>query len=129
MKTFLVSLSCTLLYPLFFFGTAFGGDLNRLPELESEVYITGDRNLKVYIMKQNPAPIILVVRDIHNVLVYETVMSAKEQKTGLKLDVKTMKEGYYTLHVINGKDVSKKQFWVSYAHEVVRFINLPQPEM
>lgn len=129
MKIFLFFLSFALVYTLISVESAFGNDLKHVRELESEVYITGDRNLKVYIMRQNPAPVILMVRDIHNALIYETVMSAKEQKNGFKLDVKTMKEGYYTLHVINGKDVSKKQFWVSYAHEVVRFINLPQPEM
>jgi hypothetical protein len=129
MKIFLLFLLVSLANTLISVEPAFGKEFKQIRELESEVYITGDRNLKVYIMRQNPAPVILVVRDIHNALVYETVMSSREQKNGYKLDVKSMKEGYYTLHVINGKDVSKKQFWVSYAHEVVRFINLPQPEM
>ncbi|WP_234735791.1 hypothetical protein [Tellurirhabdus bombi] len=76
---------------------------------DASAYVTINRQIRVAVEKSDAAPVVVLLRNANNEILFKEKLGKNTQKYALKLDVEALKDGQYELEVKSDEGSIRKQ--------------------
>lgn len=82
---------------------------------DASAYVTADKQIRVAVQKDAKVPVVVLLRNKDNEILFRQNISRKESKYAVKLDVNELTDGQYELEVSSSEGSIRKQLTLSTA--------------